>query len=209
LFKVKGEIVRSCEGALVTDDRVGRQADWRAIFGNDRPVQIEIGPGKGTALIHLAELFAGHNFLGIEWANAFYRRTARRMTYWGISNVKMLRTDAREFIIDRVAPASVFAVHIYFPDPWPKHRHAGRRLFIPEFCRALVRVLVPGGKALVATDHDAYFTQIRNTLGTIDRLGESDPFVLGDRCLRAMRGNYEAKFLGAGRRVFRIAVEKK
>jgi len=206
LFRVTGEIGRRC---VVTDEQIGRQASWRAAFGNDRPVQIEIGPGKGTVLLQLAELFTEHNFLGIEWANAFCRSTARRVTYWQVPNVKMLRTDAREFIIDRLPADSVLAVHVYFPDPWHKKRHVKRRLFIPEFCRAIGRVLLAGGKVLVATDHEEYFAAIRENLSVVDELTEGDPQSLAGKSLEEIQGNYEAKFAKLGRRIFRLAAEKR
>lgn len=205
MFAVKGQINPPC---VITDDAIGPQTNWQAIFGNDRPVQIEIGPGKAAVLMQLARLFPDHNFLGIEWASAFSRLAARRITHWQIDNIKILRTDAREFIIDRVGPDSVRAVHIYFPDPWPKKRHANRRLFIGDFCRALHRVLIPGGNALAATDHPDYAEQIRDTLLAVDGFAESDPHELAGTSLEHIESNYQAKFVKQGRSIFRIAVEK-
>jgi tRNA (guanine-N7-)-methyltransferase len=193
---------------LITDEQIGPQADWPAVFGNDRPVQIEIGSGRGTTLMLLAKLFDQHNFLGIEWAREFYNYAARRIAYWKIDNVRMLRTDAREFIIDRVPTASVSAIHAYFPDPWPKERHHKRRLFMDEFCRNAARVLIAGGKILVATDHEEYFGQIRKTLLAVPALREGDADVLHGVSLAGLTSNYEAKFLKAGRNVFRLAAEK-
>lgn len=192
----------------VTDADIGAQVDWAEVFGNDRPVQIEIGPGKGTTLMQLAELFGEHNFLGIEWASKFFRYAGRRMKFWRIGNVKMMRTDAREFVMDRVPDQSIFALHAYFPDPWPKKRHHKRRLFVPQFCQTLTRVLVPGGRVLVATDHQEYFTQIRQNLSAVEGLQESDPKLLAGKSLEAISSNYEAKYVKAGRKIYRVAMEK-
>ena len=205
MIRVSGRIN---EQVLITDEAIGPRANWREIFGNDRPVQIEIGPGKGTVLLHLARVFANHNFLGIEWARAFYRYAGRRMTYWNVDNVRMLRTDAREFVVDRVGSQSLLAVHAYFPDPWPKKRHQKRRLFIPEFCAALGRVLVPGGKVLFATDHEEYFARSRENLLAVKTFRESDPNELAGRSLEGIESNYQAKFAKEGRTIYRLAVEK-
>lgn len=192
----------------ISDRRIGRAADWQAVFGNDRPVQIEIGPGKGTVLLQLAQIFPEHNLLGIEWAAEFYRHAARRSRFWKAGNVKLLRTDAREFLIDRVPTASVLAVHAYFADPWPKSRHAGRRLFIPEFCRAAARVLKPGGKVFAATDHQPYGEEIHANLSAVPQLREADHRVLEGRSLETLESNYEAKFVKEGRKISRMAFER-
>jgi tRNA (guanine-N7-)-methyltransferase len=206
VFKVDGDI---SPAVLLPEEQIGRVIDWQVVFGNDRPVQMEIGPGKGRMLKVLTQAFPQHNFLAIEWANEFYRMVAHRLTAAGITNAKMLRTDAREFVIDRVPTASVWALHIYFPDPWPKDKHHKRRLFIPEFCRQAVRVLKPGGKVLVATDHAEYFSWLRPNLLAVDGWLESDPAVLGDQRLDVLDSNYQAKFVREGESAHRMAMEKR
>ncbi len=194
--------------ALVTDDQIGRQVNWRELFGNDNPVQIEIGTGKATTLLELARLFPEHNFLGIEWTNEYCRYGARRMKHWGFKNVRMLRTDAREFVIDRIAAETVLAVHVYFPDPWRKARHYNRRLFIGEFCDALARVLVPKGQVHTATDHENYGQWIREKLSAVDIFDEIDRTTLDGVSLASLSSNYEAKFEKEGRAFYRMAVRK-
>jgi len=193
---------------LLDDAEVGPRANWQAIFGNSRPVQVEIGPGKGTTLLQLARLFPQHNFLGLEWARQFCRNCARRARFWSLTNIKMLRADAREFIIDRVPTESILAVHVYFPDPWPKKRHHKRRLFIPELCHALARTVTRGGKVIVATDHEEYFGWIADKLLSTEVFQESSPNLLLDKDLTSVTSNYERKFRQTGRKIFRLAVEK-
>jgi tRNA (guanine-N7-)-methyltransferase len=112
-----------------------------------RPIELEIGSGKGTFLVQQAQRYPGVDYLGIEWAKAFWRYAADRARRRGLENVRLLRCDAAVFVRHYV-PDSVFRqVHIYFPDPWPKKRHHKRRLIQAEFLRELHRVLVPAEAA--------------------------------------------------------------
>ncbi|MDW8266265.1 MAG: tRNA (guanosine(46)-N7)-methyltransferase TrmB, partial [Gemmataceae bacterium] len=103
--------------------------DWSAIFGNTRPVEIEIGFGKGLFLLTASQACPDINFLGIEILRKYQLFTATRLVKRGIGNVRLVRADARDFLRQRVGSESVQAIHIYFPDPWWKKRHWKRRLF--------------------------------------------------------------------------------
>ena len=125
---------------------------WEAVFGNARPVEIEIGPGRGETLFAAAAARPERNFFAIErtggMAGALLRGAARR----GLRNVRAIGADARCVIARLVPDASVAAYHVYFPDPWPKRRHRRRRLVNTTFARDLRRTLLPGGEIHVATD---------------------------------------------------------
>lgn len=125
---------------------------WHAVFGNDRPVEVEIGPGRGDVLLAYATARPGTNFFGIErhWGPA--EAILARARAQGLTNVRAIGADARCVIAGLVPPASVAAYHIYFPDPWPKNRHRDRRLADAAFARALRTSLAPGGVVHVATD---------------------------------------------------------
>ena len=81
-----------------------------------------------------------------------------------LTNVRFARLDGRAFILDRVPAGSLAALHVFFPDPWPKARHAKRRLFSPDFVRAAAHSLAPEGCLRVATDNLPYFESIREVL---------------------------------------------
>ena len=93
--------------------------DFEVLFGRSGPVEIEIGSGKGTFLIQQARTFRQTSFIGIEWASKYYRFAVDRMGRWGMENVRLIRTDAAQFIADHVPDSSVDGFHLYFPDPWP------------------------------------------------------------------------------------------
>jgi len=133
--------------------------DPRAWFEHpDRPFELEIGSGKGTFLVQQAELEPETNFLGIEWAGEFYQyaadRIRRRRESGSHRNVRMLHTDATEFIRWRCPPAVCRVIHLYFSDPWPKSRHHKKRVIQHRFLAEAWRVLEPGGELRVVTDHD-------------------------------------------------------
>jgi len=125
---------------------------WSAVFGDDRPVEVEIGPGRGDTLLAFAAARPATNFFAIERAARAAEEIAARATGHNLANVRVVAGDARCIVERFVADASVAAYHLYFPDPWPKTRHRDRRLATAPFARALARTLVPGGTVHVASD---------------------------------------------------------
>ena len=107
--------------------------DWLALFGNANPVEIEVGFGKGLFLLNESRRQPQTNFLGIEVERKYVLLTADRLARRGAANVRLACTDAHWLLRDRVRAGSVAAVHVYFPDPWWKHRHRKRRLLTVEF----------------------------------------------------------------------------
>jgi tRNA (guanine-N7-)-methyltransferase len=138
---------------------------WRSFFGNERPVEIEIGPGTGTFLIHTAHTRPEVNFLGIERSASRARSLNALVASHRLQNVRIIAADAVCLIENVVPPASVAAYHVYFPDPWWKRRHHRRRLFTPPFARSLARTLIAGGVLHVATDVEAVFGLILLSVG--------------------------------------------
>lgn len=137
---------------------------WREIFGNDNPVELEIGIGKGTFLTDQAKGRPHTNFLGLEYARWFWRYASDRLRRNGCVNARTVCAEAGFFLREYVPDAALAAVHIYFPDPWPKKRHNKRRLIQPHFVLELYRTLRIGGRLQIVTDHDDYFRQIQEVV---------------------------------------------
>ncbi len=131
--------------------------DWRAIFGNDHPVEIEVGFGKGLFLLNSALRFPEVNFFGIEIMRKYQLFSATRMAVRKLTNVRLACADARHFLRTRILADSVAAIHVYFPDPWWKKRHHKRRVFTEDFVASCTRALRPGGQLHLATDVPEYF----------------------------------------------------
>jgi tRNA (guanine-N7-)-methyltransferase len=183
--------------------------DWRTVFGNDRPVEIEVGFGKGLFLVTTAAAHPEVNFLGIEIARAYQLFAATRMARRDLKNVRLALGDARLFLHDRVAAATVQAVHVYFPDPWWKQRHRKRRVFTPEFAAACERVLRPGGVLHVATDVEEYFQVMRETVARNTRLRELPPPQEQQPAHDLdYLTNFERKFRKQGKPIYRASFAK-
>ena len=140
-------------------EKLPRPLRWAELFGNDNPVELEIGTGKGTFLTEQAKARPGVNFFGIEWANWYFHYAADRLRRNGCTNARMVRAEALYFLNEFVADESLSVLHVYFPDPWPKTRHHKRRLVREPFLKQVERVLAPGGRLQVVTDHKGYFEE--------------------------------------------------
>lgn len=177
----------------------------------ERPLELEIGSGKGTFLVQQATQSPEINYLGMEWAKQFWRYAADRIRRHNLTNVRMLHGDARVFVTWCVPDATFRQVHVYFPDPWPKKRHHKRRSINAAFLRQLHRVLVPGGMIRLVTDHDDYFAWMVEHAGQVTDLFERIPF---ERPASAGEGevvgsNFERKYRREGRPFNAMTLRKK
>jgi len=150
------------------DRQPGEVLDLPALFGNDRPVVLEIGFGNGESLAAMAAAAPERNFLGVEVHRPGVGHLLLRIEALGLTNLRVLREDAVVLLDQGLAPASLAGVNLFFPDPWPKKRHHKRRLVQPAFVERLARVIAPGGLFHAATDWLAYAEQMRAELDAAD-----------------------------------------
>lgn len=127
------------------------------IFGNDQPLEIDLGCGDGTFLVDMAEHFPQRNFIGVERLLGRVRGVSRKIEQRGLTNAKVLRLESQYTLEWLLAPGSVSRLHLLCPDPWPKARHHKRRLVQAPFLTALKQVLQPQGEFLFKTDHPEYY----------------------------------------------------
>jgi tRNA (guanine-N7-)-methyltransferase len=183
--------------------------DWATVFGNGRPVELEVGFGKGLFLLTASQARPGVNFLGCEIARKYVLFTATRLAKRAVPNVKLVCGDAKRLLAEFVAPGSLQAVHVYFPDPWWKKRHKKRLLFAAEFVAGSARALRPGGRLHLVTDVADYFAMAQELLAGQPDLHEVPP-------PEPMAGahpddyltSFERKFRQEGRPIYRTAREK-
>jgi tRNA (guanine-N7-)-methyltransferase len=186
--------------------------DFESLFGRRGPVELEVGSGKGTFILEQARAFADANYIGVEWSNKYYKYAVDRLGRWGLQNVRMLRTDAATFIVDHVPDASIRMFHLYFPDPWPKKKHHKRRFFSDENIPQLFRILAPSGIMNIATDHEDYFSQMRDVAdraiaaGLFEEIEFTRP--AGARSGEVVGTNYERKYMKEGRTTHTLALRK-
>jgi len=186
-----------------------RPIDWSALFENAHPVEMEIGMGKGTFITDQAKARPETNFFGIEWARWFWRYASDRLRRNNCLNARTIRAEAGFFLREFVRDGSLAAMHIYFPDPWPKSRHHKRRLIQPAFLLQVHRVLTDGGILRVVTDHAEYFEQIQQvvTASPLQVISYDRPGSAGEG--EFVGTNFERKYRREGRPFFAIAAEKK
>ena len=178
-------------------------------FDTPGPFELEIGCGKGGFLLDRARSRPDVRLLGIEWANKYFKFAADRMARWNITNVRLMRTDARHFVIHHLRPACVATLHLYHPDPWPKKRHHKRRLVCPEFVVAAARCIHPGGYWLIQTDHRDYFDVIRAAVGGDALFDEvSWPQDAAPTEAEWPGTNFEIKYVREGRQIYRVAYRR-
>jgi tRNA (guanine-N7-)-methyltransferase len=183
--------------------------DWSALYGNDHPVEIEVGFGKGLFLITSGQAHPEVNFFGIEIVHKYVLFTANRLARHQLRNVIVTTADARVFLRDRVQPASVRTVHVYFPDPWWKNRHQKRIVFTEAFVREVERVLQPKGRLLLVTDVADYMAMARETVASASRLQETEaPAEHQPQHSMDYLTNFERKFRQQGRPIYRAAFQK-
>ena len=149
--------------------------DWFA--HPERRLEIDLGCGKGRFLLARAAKGPETNFLGIDRMLRRIRKVDNRARRLDLDNVRLLRMEAYYAVAFLLPPACADVVYVFFPDPWPKARHEGHRLFNARFLDALHRALVPGGAAHVATDHLPYFEQLSGVFAADPRFAPVAPYV--------------------------------
>ena len=181
------------------------------LFGNDLPLQLEIGSGKGLFLSNAAAADPRRNFVGIEIAAKYAAHAAARLAKRDATNALVIAGDAGPLVRDRVATASVDAVHVYFPDPWWKKKHRRRRVLNSQTVPEIHRVLRPGGHFHFWTDVLEYFeatielvADICPGLGVPFPEPETDPTHDLD-----YRTHFERRSRREGTPVYRVRYEKR
>jgi tRNA (guanine-N7-)-methyltransferase len=186
-----------------------RPLELAEAFGNDHPVEVEVGFGKGLFLLTASEMSPGTNFLGVEIVRKYQLFTATRMAVRRRRNVRVVCADARLFLRDCLSAASVRAVHVYFPDPWWKTRHHKRRVFTAEFVATCGRVLRPGGRLHVATDVPEYFQVMTALMARVPgfRVLPPPPETAPAHDMDYLT-NFERKFRRQGKPIHRAVYER-
>jgi tRNA (guanine-N7-)-methyltransferase len=192
------------------DEDIKGKTDFSDVFGRFAPLHIEIGSGSGTFLVNQAIAFEQINFLGIEWANKFYKYIVDRMGRRGVGNVRAIRTEAALFVSEHIKNNCVDCFHIYFPDPWPKRSHHKRRFVCAKNVEQMIRCLKKNGLINIATDHSEYYQWMKDVFeGFADKLKPVE-FVkpAGAKNEELVGTNYERKYMKEKRSVFTLAFKK-
>ena len=180
--------------------------NWEALFGNENPVEIEIGCGKGRFLLEASRQHPEINYIGVERALKYAQRAKEWLLKGNATQVFLICSDAA-YLVDRyIGEGTVEAYHVYFPDPWPKRRHAKRRLFRNEvWLRGLTRTLNSSrGRIHIATDYAEYFYEIHACLAHTPPLVYLPPDSLE---IEHIPTSFEIKYRAEGRKIYRAVYQ--
>lgn len=154
--------IRGAEEAIaaspyVIQDPASHRGAFRELFGNENPIRIEVGMGKGRFIMEMAALHPEINYIGVERYSSVLLRALQKREQMELPNIYFMCIDARE-LAEVFAPGEVNRIYLNFSDPWPKDRHARRRLTSPDFMKVYDKVLAPDGLVEFKTDNQDLFT---------------------------------------------------
>lgn len=182
---------------------------WNTEFGNDRPIRVEIGMGKGRFLLTLAQQNPDINYIGIEKYSSVLLRALTAQETLQLPNLRLLRYDA-ETIDQLFGEGEVDRIYLNFSDPWPKDRHAKRRLTSDRFLARYERILAPGGRVEFKTDNvDLFDFSLEEaqrcgwTLTNVTRDLHNSPDAVGN-----VMTEYEDRFSSEGNPICRMVITR-
>jgi tRNA (guanine-N7-)-methyltransferase len=175
--------------------------DLASLFPKRQPLEVELGSGDASFLVEYANRHPRRNFIGVERLLGRMRKLDRKGRRTGLTNLRGVRIECGYFLEWLLPPQAASALHVYFPDPWPKKKHLKHRLInerFPELARA---ALMPGGVIYLRTDDEDYFAQMARVFAgsSAFRLIETPPE------LAAGLTDFERDFQSRGIRTLRAA----
>jgi tRNA (guanine-N7-)-methyltransferase len=179
--------------------------ELNVLFARSAPVELEIGAGRGDFALEYARAHPEVNLLAIERKLVILRRAGNKLRAAGLENLVFLHAEARYLLENYIRAESLRAVHVYFPDPWPKKRHAKRRVIQHETIRLIIRALTPGGAIYFRSDVEAYFTAAVAMLTAHERLEQVDT----PADVAAVPTAYESRFVRYQKPIYRAAFRAK
>ena len=179
---------------LIFSGDITKGLDFGALYGKGRRIEVDIGSGMGRFILARAAAHPDVQFIGIERQKGRVEKIAKKAWRQGLTNIFIIRLEATYVLKYLFAANSVSRFYLFFPDPWPKRKHAGHRVFNAEFRSLIWSRLVPGGDIQVATDSEDYFSDMCRQMAD-DRRYERIPAV---ERTDAERTDFELIFMGQG-----------
>lgn len=206
--------IRGAEEAIASSPYVIQQpAEYRGryceLFGNDHPIEIEVGMGKGKFIMELASAHPEISYIGIERYSSVLLRALQKRAELELPNIYFMCIDAKE-MPEIFAPGEISRIYLNFSDPWPKDRHAKRRLTSPDFMKVYDRILKNGGHVEFKTDNQGLFAY---SLEAIPEAGwKIDAFTYDLHHSDMAEGNvmteYEMKFSSMGNPICKLIASR-
>ncbi|MEW5792337.1 MAG: tRNA (guanosine(46)-N7)-methyltransferase TrmB [Pseudomonadota bacterium] len=187
----------------------GTPVEPAALFGRSAPLGLEIGFGDGAHLAALAQARPDWDFIGLEVYRPGVGKLLQAVAAQGLDNVRVSTEDAQAFLRERLAPASLDAIYIQFPDPWPKKRHHKRRIVQADFALVLRDRLKPGGELQLATDWAEYAEHMLEVLEATPGLrNAAGPRAFSPRPANRIRTKFETRGQRLGHGVYDLVYRR-
>ena len=151
LKNVKGANEIIINGTYYVDSPYQYKGIWNKYFGNNNPIYVEIGMGKGDFIIENALRYPDVNFIGVEKFDSVIVRAIQKSNELELNNLKIIRVDANK--LDTIFDKEIDTIYLNFSDPWPKDRHAKRRLTSPIFLNIYEKIYKDRGRIVMKTDN--------------------------------------------------------
>jgi tRNA (guanine-N7-)-methyltransferase len=175
------------------------------LFGNDHPLELEIGCSTGEYLCSLARLNPGHNFLGVEINLKSLHAAVANAAALGLDNILFIKAPVQS-LYPLMPPGSLHAAYMHFPDPYLHPKYRPRRLFTPEFLDAMHRALVPGGKVSIVTDKEVLFRDMLALIEQDTRFEKTHPERYLSGFEPEVKSRYQSYWERHGLQVYRFEV---
>lgn len=205
-LKNKDELLKNCK-YLETNSKAWK-GYWNKKFGNDNPIHVELGMGKGTFIKDMALTFPNINFVGIEYMDGVVARAIKNINENIPNNLRIIKTSASS--LSDIFDHEIDVVYLNFSDPWPKKRHASRRLTSPEFLKCYDDAFKGDKTIIMKTDNIGLYAYSLVSLSeygytikeaSLDLHSEEDKFNI--------ETEYEKKFSSKGVRINYLKAIKK
>lgn len=183
------------------------RGDFQKLFGNNNPIYIEIGMGKGQFIINNALKYPNINFIGIEKFDSVIVRAIQKLEDNDIPNLKLIRMDALE--IDKVFEKEISRVYLNFSDPWPKERHEHRRLTSLKFLEKYDLIFKNNKSIIIKTDNRKLFEYSLKTINNYGyKIDDVSLDLYNDDYKDNISTEYEDRFVSKGQVIYMLEVTK-
>ena len=179
---------------------------FKQVFNNDLPIHLEIGMGKGQFIINMAKKYPNINFIGVEKYESVQVRAVQKVNDEQIENLKFICIDAKE--LNDVFDNEIETLYLNFSDPWPKKRHADRRLTSHIFLKIYDDIFKGDKKIIQKTDNTVLFASSLSSLSTYGYTLKNVSLDLHNENIDNVKTEYEEKFSGLGYKINYLEAEK-
>ncbi len=204
------EVIANSDFVIQTPEN--HKGNWKAVFGNEHPIYIEVGMGKGRFVMDMAALHPEINYIGIEMYDSVLLRAVQKREQLEdpLKNLYFLRMDARN-LPDVFAAGEISRIYLNFSDPWPKDRHAKRRLTSVPFLERYEKILIDQGRVEFKTDNRELFTFSLEQAPEAGWKIESKTYDLhrdAVLCQGNVMTEYEEKFSSQGNPIYKMIITR-